>query len=580
MEYYEILNLNREPFSNSPDPDFFFRTNQHQRCLQRLEIAVRLRRGLNVVVGDVGTGKTTLCRQLIWQFEHDEQILFHLILDPGYPSATALLRDVAAMVADDRDWTVLDEAQLKEIIKKGIYRLAVDEGKNLVLIIDEGQKLAPFCLEILRELLNYETNANKLLQIVIFAQPEIEGLLRAHVNFADRINYYQVLGPMRFRDSRAMIRYRVHKCQAHPEQPLNYFSLPALWQIHRATGGYPRQIIHLCHRCVMAMIIKDQRKVTYATAKACASSHWRQDGAPSRRRLPRYLALAAVALLCVVLVFYGQDWLRFSAKEQSPLNAQVTATAKPPAVDEPSPAHTVEKTIQPQSRALVEAPEPVVETAPAANTEKPVAEIEMAALKAAEEPKQETARVQSPPSPIPAPAPSGEVLASTREASFETPTLLGEVPLAPNVILSKMIARVYGRYNPQRLAAVARANPQIPDFNRLQAGEPIRLPLERVDLPSEKTASLYWIRLQQSDRIEPMLAKIRQHPKSLGRPKMIAYWVPESGIHFAVGWGGFHTQAAQAQQKLAALPREMAVKAQVIHAWPPGTVFLTDPFEQ
>ncbi|MBN2686747.1 MAG: AAA family ATPase, partial [Deltaproteobacteria bacterium] len=69
MEYFKILNLIKEPFSNSPEPEFFYDSPQHVNCLQNLEMAIRLRRGLNVIVGEVGTGKTTLCRRLINQFD-------------------------------------------------------------------------------------------------------------------------------------------------------------------------------------------------------------------------------------------------------------------------------------------------------------------------------------------------------------------------------------------------------------------------------------------------------------------------------------------------------------------------------
>ena len=68
MDYFTILNLNREPFSNSPDPDYFYHSRQHLDCLQKLELSLHLRRGLNVIIGDVGTGKTTLCRQIICRF--------------------------------------------------------------------------------------------------------------------------------------------------------------------------------------------------------------------------------------------------------------------------------------------------------------------------------------------------------------------------------------------------------------------------------------------------------------------------------------------------------------------------------
>lgn len=74
MNYFKVLGLVKEPFSNSPDPEFFFQSRKHVSCLQKLEIAVRMRRGLNVVMGEVGTGKTTLSRQLIRKFSEDEGI--------------------------------------------------------------------------------------------------------------------------------------------------------------------------------------------------------------------------------------------------------------------------------------------------------------------------------------------------------------------------------------------------------------------------------------------------------------------------------------------------------------------------
>ena len=91
MDYFSILNLKKEPFSNSPDPKFFFQSRQHLDCLQKLELALRLHRGLNVIIGDVGTGKTTLCRQLIRKFADNEEIETHLILDPFFTDTSEFL---------------------------------------------------------------------------------------------------------------------------------------------------------------------------------------------------------------------------------------------------------------------------------------------------------------------------------------------------------------------------------------------------------------------------------------------------------------------------------------------------------
>ena len=244
MEYFSILNLNKEPFSNSPDPDFFH-SRQHLDCLQKLELSLRLRRGLNVIIGDVGTGKTTLCRQIIRRFAVKEDIDTHLILDPHFLNATEFLATVTKMLLGKKPPVGSNEWQLKEYIKQHLFQRGVDQNKTTVLIIDEGQKIPAFCLEILREFLNYETNDYKLLQIIIFAQREFENTVRKYPNFADRINLYHLLKPLTYRDTRLMIKFRLEKSR-NTGNKLYLFTLPALWTVYRISGGYPRRIIYLC----------------------------------------------------------------------------------------------------------------------------------------------------------------------------------------------------------------------------------------------------------------------------------------------------------------------------------------------
>ncbi len=86
MSYYQNLGLNKEPFSTSPDPAFLYRSMAHSSALNRLEIAIRLKRGLSLIFGDVGTGKTTLLRALLQEFAQDQDFIFHMIFDPDYNS--------------------------------------------------------------------------------------------------------------------------------------------------------------------------------------------------------------------------------------------------------------------------------------------------------------------------------------------------------------------------------------------------------------------------------------------------------------------------------------------------------------
>jgi len=297
MDYFSILNLNKEPFSNSPDPDFFFQSRQHVGCLQKVELSLRLRRGLNVVIGDVGTGKTTLCRQLIRRFDKDEESETYLILDPYFSSPSEFLAAIAEMFEGAEISSDMDEWHVKEIIKRSIFRKGVDEKKTVILIVDEGQKIPVFCLEILREFLNYETNEYKLLQIVIFAQNEFKQTLEEHENFADRINLYHILGPLNFRDTRLMIQFRLRQSSKDAKAPdlFNYFALRA---IYRATGGYPRKIINLCHQCILAMIIQNRTGIGWVMVRSCVKR--RISKPPKKVSWGLATALAGVAVIALV----------------------------------------------------------------------------------------------------------------------------------------------------------------------------------------------------------------------------------------------------------------------------------------
>ena len=275
MEYFKLLNLEREPFSNSPEPEFFYQSDQHLACLQKLELAIRLRRGLNVVIGDVGTGKTTLCRQIVLKFarreEDKNQIETHLIMDPSFSNVPEFLSTVALSLGLEESAGEKSEWQLKENIKNYLFKRGIDEEKIVVLIIDEGQKLPSFGLEVLREFLNYETNEHKLLQIIIFAQKEFEPLLQAHANFADRINEYTFLRPLNFQSSWNLIKFRIARAGANPAAVPSLFTWPARWAIYRATGGYPRKIITLCHQVMLTTIIQNRIKAGYFLVRSCAA---------------------------------------------------------------------------------------------------------------------------------------------------------------------------------------------------------------------------------------------------------------------------------------------------------------------
>ncbi len=309
MEYFTLLNLKKEPFSNSPDPELFFHSFQHQNCLQKLEIALRLRRGLSVVIGHIGTGKSTLSRQLVRMLARDnEKIISHLILDPEFTSPKEFLKTILKTFgignsAKDSEW------QMKEDIKTYLFKQGVDLHMVPALIIDEGQKLPDFCIEILREFLNYETNQHKLLQIIIFAQEEFQEVLKKKANFADRITTLQHLTSLSYTETRQMIQFRIKKTQADPASKLQLFSPAAFLAIYLISGGYPRKIVMLCSKTIFNMLVKDKKQASLGLVLASARE----------TSFPLFKSYKRVAAVLIVLVLAATSL--FSKLEQNSANS-------------------------------------------------------------------------------------------------------------------------------------------------------------------------------------------------------------------------------------------------------------------
>ena len=242
--------LKKNPFSMSPDPQLFYFSSQHVACLQTLESSIRLRSGLSVVLGDVGTGKTTVGRILMRLFQDKPDYMFRLILDPQFADELEFLKHLSRLFEIKTKANSILE--FKEALQSFLFFKGVNEKKIPVLIIDEGQKINEPMMEIIRSLLNYETNESKLIQVVIFAQLELADRIRMMPNFMDRIAAAYVLQPFNEEELVHMIGHRLRR--SGYDDIYNLFTKNALKQIFEYSKGFPRKAINLCHQAYFVKI--------------------------------------------------------------------------------------------------------------------------------------------------------------------------------------------------------------------------------------------------------------------------------------------------------------------------------------
>ena len=259
MSYYRVLGFEKEPFSTSPDPDFFYLSHEHDRALTNVLIELRLKRGLSVVLGDVGTGKTTLSRKLVQDLREREDCLFHIMLDPSFENRTLFMQSLVKNFGVPIESASPSITDLRESLERFLFQKGVVEGKTIILIIDEAQKLDTMSMEVLRLLLNYETNQFKLLQLVLLGQTELLSSIRGIPNFMDRISFKTMLNPLDYEEMKEMIHFRI--CQAGYQPKMDLFLEEALKETYQATRGYPRQVTMLCHRALKQMLMKNKAVV-------------------------------------------------------------------------------------------------------------------------------------------------------------------------------------------------------------------------------------------------------------------------------------------------------------------------------
>ena len=281
--YEAHFGLRELPFGITPDTSFFFGSPRSQEALNTLLIAARNGEGFIKITGEVGTGKTLLCRKFMATLGED--FITAWIPNPYLEPRTlmlALADELELML--DRD---VDQHQLLKTITHHLLMLA-GQGKRVLLCIDEAQALPVETMEALRLLTNLETEKRKLLQIVLFGQPELNRKLELDAirQLAQRITFHYHLGPLGRDD---LDYYLAHRLRVAGYNGARMFSRGAIARLYRASGGIPRLVNILAHKALMLCYGQGRQEVCAAHVTAAA----RDTIAIKRRRWP-WLAGASV----------------------------------------------------------------------------------------------------------------------------------------------------------------------------------------------------------------------------------------------------------------------------------------------
>ena len=329
--YLKHFNLTERPFSITPDPRFLYMSDRHREALAHLLYGLGEGGGFVQLTGEVGTGKTTICRCLLEQVPGNVDVA--LVLNP---KVTAV--ELIATVCDELGVVYPPETHSIKILTDVLNRHLLEahaRGRYTVLIIDEAQNLSLEALEQVRLLTNLETPTRKLLQIILIGQPELRELLAREEmrQLSQRVTARYHLEPIAQEDIGSYIQHRLQICGISHI----VFNKRAVDLIRRLSGGIPRLINVLCDRALLGAYVEGKSQVDRDTAKKAAREVLAEEAElPADRRwmVPALVSLAGGLLAAAVYFLHPVQWLDirtalFGGREDAPPTGAAPPAARP-----------------------------------------------------------------------------------------------------------------------------------------------------------------------------------------------------------------------------------------------------------
>ena len=325
--YTHYFSLKQSPFSIAPDPRYLFMSERHREALAHLLYGVGSGGGFVLLTGEIGAGKTTVCRCFIEQIPADCRLAY--IFNPKL-TVEELLLSVCDEYRIDLPPMGAGPVSVKAYVDaiNGYLLASHAQGNNNVLVIDEAQNLSADVLEQLRLLTNLETNERKLLQIILIGQPELRDMLaRPELEqLAQRVIARYHLGSLSESETGSYVAHRLTVAGATAASP---FPRSLMGLVHKLTHGVPRRINLLCDRALLGAYVENSREVTRTILRKAAAEVFA--GSSAGPAAPRRWAYAAGGVLAGAVISAAAAWQAMPPKRAAPAPAAVARPVQPAA---------------------------------------------------------------------------------------------------------------------------------------------------------------------------------------------------------------------------------------------------------
>jgi len=257
--YTKFYNLKEIPFNNNPDPKFFYPSPKHQEALDRLLYAINEHKGFVVITGEIGSGKTTVCRTLLNRLGNKKEIA--MITNTHLNSKELLMS-----ILEDLGVAYKPGTKIKLLYQLNDYLIKkMEDGEDVVLIIDEAQNLTPSVLEELRMLSNLETDTEKLIQIILLGQPQLREKLKLKEleQLKQRVAVHYHLYPLTKEEMFGYVNSRLATASANGSLA-HIFEPEALEVVYKFSKGIPRLINYACDNALLSGFVYERKTVNKA----------------------------------------------------------------------------------------------------------------------------------------------------------------------------------------------------------------------------------------------------------------------------------------------------------------------------